>query len=501
MLSSTDISVDQLTAKLRKAITCAMRLLGSPGLVTRLDGDVELMSEGKSFLVEKDIYGMAESVLEYVLNTQLNPMGYQKPYSPEAMALAYVTMADALQRGLADHRLKIFFLKSNNNGSGWWRCDEPARMLMEKYPSLVWTECSMNIDYTELLPFDIIVVQNGIFGVNTLQIMAILNRLKQQGKKIVLTIDDDLQAMMQDNQAFYEISPLEWDAVKWLEQYSDAIICSTDKLARRISQPNKTIVLENALDLSRLAYPTRAPEREDSLLIVWHGGDTHERTLDQLGGRLKFLIEATPNLEKKIKKKIYWAFMGYFPEQLKPIFEFRTKGQSVTIHRGMDADLGIELEDIVLKGRQNIRYIQGIPIRQFHRFLINLNPDICLCPLSNTTFNLSKSDIKVQESTVAGAACVVSDIGPFASLPDGVVVKARQPEDFVRSVKELILDENRRRLMAETAMVWMRDSRNLRTTIDSWLEAFLWLIGIDLSTLQARTEDENSGLFIHAENK
>jgi glycosyltransferase involved in cell wall biosynthesis len=101
-------------------------------------------------------------------------------------------------------------------------------------------------------------------------------------------------------------------------------------------------------------------------------------------------------------------------------------------------------------------------------------------PLDDCTFNYSKSNLKYLEMSMAGAACITTDLPPYECVINketGIKVKPKDSQGWFDALDELIqnrdyrlkLNENAR-LQIHTKYSWHSCSRQL------WLQAYLDLL-------------------------
>jgi len=458
-----------LSSSMKSVVMTAAQLAANAHIVDRQDDYVEIYANGKGRLLSKSEFVAAKDILDQYSIETLQTQGQSPPFS----ALQVLDMIDPLEnllhQRLENLNLRVVFIKGDTGGCAWWRCSEPSRLLNSKYPGLLYSEATNDISYESLLPFDVVVVQRALFGADTIPIMAIIKRLKSAGKRIVYENDDDLFSLMPDNQCYYAMTPDDKKAIEWITKESHAIFTTNAHLADRMGFAEKTFVLPNSLDLVRIVKPVRDAERDKHILVLWHGGDSHEVDINWMQKSLNNLIINRDRLQKETGKDIYFAFLGYFPKFLEPMMNVK---YNVMIEPGnRDADLKKDVRELVIKGRNGLRYLKGVPPEQFHNYLAYLEPDICYCPLVDNEFVKSKSDIKVVESIVAGAGTVVANFGPYAMLPDNIVLKGKTPEQMGHAIQQLIVNPDKRRQLVIDGQEWVFKNRNLHDNVDLWYEA------------------------------
>lgn len=439
------------------------------------NGFVQLFIEGGYQLIPQHIYDTAREVLGGAYDAYLKPMGIVYPFS----SLRVIQMRDVLEKVLYDRlnktEIRVAFLRGDFGGCAYWRCEEPSKMLSKKYGDIMYVELPQNIQFDTLLFFDVIVVQRGLFGENAGAVAGIIERLKAAGKKIIYEVDDDLRTLLHDNNCFYFAGPEEMKAVDYLINISDAIFTTTEELAKTLEHPEKTFVLPNSIDFGKIRTFERGEERKDILFVLWHGGNSHQRDLDNITNPLMALIDKREKLQDKIGKEIIFGLMGYFPPVLEKYTSY--KFTSVVRKDEFDESLKRKATDMIVTGRNGVRYIKGVPVMQFHAYLCYLQPDISFCPLIDTQFNRGKSNIKFIESTIAGAATVVSDIGPYSSIPDDCVIKTRTPEQMCGGIQELILNEVKRKELYNNSYQWIKKNYSLEDNVDLWFDAINRVMG------------------------
>jgi glycosyltransferase involved in cell wall biosynthesis len=382
-------------------------------------------------------------------------------------------------------------------------------MLAKKWPDVFYTESMIDVSEADLMTMDVVVVQRGLFGdAQVGQFQSMIQRLKLSGKKLIYEVDDDLDNLPVSNSATAVMTPEVRAFVAWLRAEADAIFVTTESLKRIVGYPEKTYVLPNAIDASAIEHPARTEDRDSFVHVVWAGGATHDVDFDWFGKTFNdMIVNKRPQWEDKLGKRIIFGFLtGRPPEQVHKFFETtlvgltkrdfidpkkppavvnggRVVGPDFYIDRDPDIKDGVVYK-FILKGRNGVRLYPAINVRSFHQHYVNLMPDVALCPLNPAIgFNLGKSNIKFVEGTIAGAACVVSNTGPFRDIPETCAKKAKTPEQFVQGVRELIFDAEVRRQMREEAMRYVEDNFSLDRVAVNWARTFCEIAGKDQSFL------------------
>jgi hypothetical protein len=159
-------------------------------------------------------------------------------------------------------------------------------------------------------------------------------------------------------------------------ELADLIVTSTPELAKAVDRPEKTVVCPN------LIAPDDFPSVQrihDALRVIWVGAPTQVADLAPI-------IPTIAKLAEEYVGRVEFFCCGYTPPGL--------KGRVSSLRYGA--------------------------MSEFHLQLARLMPDIAVLPLTENTFNESKSNVQWLQMSMAGAACVVSNAGPFrSSIRDG----------------------------------------------------------------------------------
>lgn len=247
--------------------------------------------------------------------------------------------------------------------------------------------------------------------------------VKRCGVPLWVDYDDDLFNVTPDNPAFYryELGNAK-DCIKAILEMADAISVSTEHLrlqiAPKISKPEKIWVIPNGIDDELIE---RRPVIGKWALPIcsWRGSDTHERDLMTVR---QPLIDLSMNYRQWV-----WRFLGYNPWL---ITEFMRNGSH--------------------------QYVPNQNILDYFDFMEGLAPSVHLVPLTDSTFNRSKSNIAWIEATWAGAACLTTKIPEF--IRPGVT-NYEDAKGFSDGFHELTNPENSYARMNES---WDFIKENLR---------------------------------------
>lgn len=198
----------------------------------------------------------------------------------------------------------------------------------------------------------------------------------------------------------------------------DGVITTTKALAEELSAYktpvllNRNLASEELVVISEQVLTSKATE-EKVKIGYFSGSITHNENFELIKPALKKLLERYSYVELHL--------VGYLdlPEDLAPF-----KEQIVT-HDYVNWD---ELPELIRE------------------------VDINLAPLTKTIFNEAKSEIKWMEAALVQVPTVASKLGSFSEMiQDGVTGVLATEEGWEQALESLILDQEKRRLLAENA--------------------------------------------------
>jgi O-antigen biosynthesis protein len=279
------------------------------------------------------------------------------------------------------------------------------------------------------------------------QCLPFIHRFHKMGRKIVWDLDDNLFCIPEwspANEMMYQGS---FEHLHLCFEYSSHVTVTTDRLKAQFLDTDwyeKTHVLPNLIDENVWEYPSET--RRGPVRIFWAGSITHAKDLDIIAPALDQLID-----EHGDNIRLY--FMGQRPKAFDPTPEKMSK------HGKIIAQLG------------------PVDLIYYPNALLTLSPDIAIAPLCDCPFNDAKSNIKYLEMTMAGAAVVASDIGPYTDSIDHCHNGFKCDESgFYNMIDTLIVNENTRSTLRRNAMnkiknqySWQSKSRQI------WMDFFISL--------------------------
>jgi glycosyltransferase involved in cell wall biosynthesis len=274
------------------------------------------------------------------------------------------------------------------------------------------------------------------------------------GKQLVWQCDDDLWHIPNWNPASKLLKIEDLEATGWYINNCKKLWVSTSELAELVGHPDKTLVLPNLIDLNQ--FDDKIIRTEEVIKIVWCGSASHDKDLD-------VIIEPIIKLLEKFKNKIAVIFWGYLPTGL---------GR-------FDRQPGFSFAQIVPK-HENLFYGEWFSNREYFHKLRELKPDIAIMPLDDCEFNKSKSNLKFLEMSMAGAACIGTNLPPYGCIKHGetgLLVDANDQIGWYDALEELIKNKEYRLNLNNAAREQIRNEYCWQSSAaELWLQAFLDLI-------------------------
>jgi glycosyltransferase involved in cell wall biosynthesis len=294
------------------------------------------------------------------------------------------------------------------------------------------------------------------YFVPTLADMRFFNR-----RKIVWDTDDDLLEVPAWNPAREMIGQGKTDMMKACLSYSDHVTLTTDIFKNEYAKAYPTFsdritVLPNLIDLDAWKFePCR--KQSGPVRVMWSGSMSHQADVDLIG-------DVVFKLVKKYKDKVHFIFMGLIPSQL------RINNETLPDLRNRVVQVGV------------------CELPYYPHNLTLFSPDISMIPVVDCRFNRVKSNIKYLEMTLAGAASVASDLGPYAATiedsRDGLL--CQDAEDWEESLSLLIENPSKVREMHKAARQKVIDNYSWQSpSKQKWMDFFRRLAN-EKSTEQVR---------------
>ena len=279
----------------------------------------------------------------------------------------------------------------------------------------------------------------------------IIDPLLKMGKQLVWQCDDDIWNIPEWNPASKLLNVQDLNSTELYLDKCKSIWVSTDELASTIIHPEKIKVLPNLIDLNKFDEVTH--ENYGPIKIVWCGSSSHDKDFD-------VIVEPIIKIAEKHKDKVAIIFWGYLPTAL----------------ANFEREPGFPYASLIPK-YDNLFFGEWFSNREYFHKLRELKPDIALMPLDNCKFNYSKSNLKYIEMSMAGAACIATDLPPYESIQNKETgLKVKNGQEWYDALDELIQNRDYRLKLNTNACEQIRQKYCWQCpTRQLWLQAFLEL--------------------------
>jgi len=336
----------------------------------------------------------------------------------------------------------VLILPSDTGGSGFYRLRWPGEACMaagkpvlvqNRMPKIV-VDGQGNVQGLNLGNFECIVLQRP----GSYQIPQVIDILHENGVKVVIDMDDSMSKIDPRNPVFKHYDPRINHKRNWLHvaescKKADLVTVTSEALAEEYGSHGRVKIIRNHIPKRYLDIPR--PENAVPI-VTWAGWTvTHPLDLFVVGDSVAKAVSDT--------KAIFAAF-----GDLKIFNDLRIKYQPPNQHWGF------------------------VEISEYARNLVKA--DIGLVPLKNTSFNKSKSGLKILEYSSLGIVPVASPTPEnMVLINQGMGVVAHTPDEWYKRIKELIEDREYRSEMSkkarEAASGWVIEN-NWNKWFEPWSE-------------------------------
>jgi glycosyltransferase involved in cell wall biosynthesis len=286
-----------------------------------------------------------------------------------------------------------------------------------------------------------------------------IETLKQLGKKIIYETDDNYNAVDQSH-PFWKIRQHAQPSWKELMHAADAIIVSTTSIADEVMRMTgkEAYVIQNSLDFRE--YPERKGKNK-KLRIGFQGSNIHS-------GDLLMVIDAIAELQREYEFEFY--IFGIDDKPLPELYQFVTDYPE-------KYDWTEEFKKLYEKLRDmEYTHVPSTDYDSYRKKLANLNLDIGICPLKESSFNMSKSCLKFYEYAAVGTTALASKVIPYLlEMEDDDLAKNRFGK-WKNRLRRLITDEEYRQKRGYLQQEWVHKFRNLDTMKFYWEKIYQKII-------------------------
>ncbi len=324
----------------------------------------------------------------------------------------------------------------------WWAQGNPAtRHVRCEHPAKVLGGQVRSPDMVGWAGLDMVEINEGVAIWQILCNYARLGyvrRMLNNGVPVYAEVDDDYTrwdetvanaswtAGMPENGNPYQSSV---ELHRRASELVEGIICATPRLADIYSELNPNVaVCPNSVDPDDWAEPVeRDPDR---FHIIWMASASHRVDQRIIGSALE------------------WAA--------------KQPGVEVTV-------VGSAIQHLDLN---RIAWISSL--EEYRRVMVEIAPDVGVCPLRDTPFSRGKSDLKALEYAMAGAMPVISKLDPYEPwqpLVGEACLEAQSVEEWFEALRWCVSNQDTVREMAKRAREHVLASRTIQATRPAWADA------------------------------
>lgn len=311
-----------------------------------------------------------------------------------------------------------------------WQIDHQSTFIkgIEKYKDVKeFTEAEMEKAFKNICKYDIVFSS---YHADPTAYSMLKVAADKHGVQFIMDVDDDMFAVNPDNPFWVKMDDEKCYWMQCMIRDNAWISTTTETLAsvfrkRRELDPDTVFVNPNFIT-DEYKHP---PFKNKEVVIGYFGGSSHYQDLHETG-----VAEALEKLMHENKNVRFKA-------------------------------VGMPLDKYVPRARYE--FVDGKRGNGWlHELYPSLKMDIALAPLHENLFNLSKSNIKYQEATRAGAAFLASRVGPYKGLSYKVArTVPNNTEDWYKALKKLVDDAEYRQNLVKEAQADLKENWRME---DQW---------------------------------
>jgi len=317
---------------------------------------------------------------------------------------------------------KILFIKRDDAGCGFFRCEQPAAFI--KRMGLAETEVVLTKPTEDqLLSADLVVLQEmGSVNAGNISHFCIDNNIPY-----ITEIDDFIHHISPHNvSGFGAWNPGTLYIHRAMEMLRSgfAVTVSTNQLAREYFPYHPNIyVVPNYLDKERWDHPT-IKKNDNKIRIGWCGGNAH-------ADDLKMIAPVIDKIVKEYKGGVVFETIGITDHELYGVFPNLKKNKETCPSCNYEGE---------------IHHYMGESIDNYSMVLASRGWDIAIAPVINNAFGNSKSDLKIKEYAAVGLPIVASNITPYREAVDNgaEILLAETFDEWYNNIKSLIKNSKKR---------------------------------------------------------
>ena len=333
----------------------------------------------------------------------------------------------------------LVILKSKSSGVSYHRLLKPFEHLRKRghIVDMVDTYHESTIDSDK---YDYLVFNRGL-GYNYHD-LEIIDKFKDKGIKIIMDIDDywvlpDYHPIVWRDDVDYDtwkgsivanlaMADYIWTSTEWLKSKIESLVPNTP-----------TVIARNAIDYDAELQWTNfkgKSRNKDKVVIGYAGSTTHYRDLDPLQTPIRRI-----NTNSFLRKNVVFNLFG--------VDNVTDVGKKVWKH---------QIKVMTVQGRFNNLHLDGAKhVSEYASFYDEM--DVSIASVVDNDFNRCKSELKIIEAGAKYTPFIGTDIITY-NRTEANIDLCSNPDDWVDSMKELILNKHLRAELGKELGEYVRDN-------------------------------------------
>lgn len=266
--------------------------------------------------------------------------------------------------------------------------------------------------------------------------LAQIKELQKKGTRIVCDIDD-IWKVPPTHHNYQSITERGVDKITEENmQLADVVFCTTERLREQILPYNKNVeIIPNGLPFGYDQYTVGDRQRareisgHNKTVFMYLAGSTHRDDVELLRGKFKRI-----GSDAYLKENAEFVLCGYTQHQTgvyasKEDYEAKNGNYTMKPTRGPYDDMAN-----VFRETGSFRIYPSVDLDNYLNYYDSAN--VAIAPLQDTFWNRHKSELKVIEAAAKKVPIIVSDVPPYADLPDYKgVMRVSRPDQWIEHIR------------------------------------------------------------------
>lgn len=326
-------------------------------------------------------------------------------------------------------KIRILAIPPDPYGVGKYRILDPFKYIGENHGDEFHVDITMNADDNDdyFKNYDIVVFHSFIHQQSHERNIERINKLKSQGIKVVMDIDD-YWAVDHRHPMYHQIKANDIPRKKVeLMKLSDWVTCTTEIFQKSISSKvgvKNVVVFPNAVDPNETQFQPN-PTESDKIRFGWLGGSTHFHDLELMSSGISSILGQTKDTQFvlcgfDLRGNITEINPVTKEQRVRPIQPMETvwykyEEMFTDKYRFVDDEYKNYLLSFVeTEYDTSSKRYRRVWTQPVNKYASNYNLfDVSLAPLVPSEFNANKSQLKVIEAGFHKKALIASETPPY----------------------------------------------------------------------------------------